>query len=100
MAIKKYYKIELNTDMEEQEIGMLEDNRFFCNIDTASFHADKHTIRVTISEPEIKIVMTMIANWLASVNLADHITSIKDITEYTTGFMNKRLDDFIKSRKK
>lgn len=99
MPTKQYYEIELNTDMEEREIGFLQDNRFLCNIDAATFHANKHSILVNIKDEPIRLVLGLISNWLHTIGLAEHITSVKDVTEYTTGFVDKRLDDFIKAGK-
>jgi hypothetical protein len=99
MNPRKYYEVTLNVDMEEAEIGLLEDHRFLCNIDAVSFHKNKHDIEITIKEPDKKIAFAMIANWLNRAVLSDNIITIKDITEYATNFVSSDLDALIKAGK-
>jgi hypothetical protein len=99
MSQRQYYTVELNVDMDDQEIGMLQDHRFLCNIGPTSFHTNKNTIDLTMSEPNKKIAFAMIANWLDKANLCDNIMTIKDITEYSTNYVSSDLDALIKAGK-
>jgi hypothetical protein len=96
MTVKNYIEIELNTVMDAEEVKILKDSRFMSNINTAQFTMLGYSITVTTDFEDVRTNLALIANWLGKAVLAEHIVSVRMITDYRTDFMDQELSNVIK----